>query len=396
MCLIIHKPAGKTIPASVVDSAFNANSDGFGIMWYEPKDKTYGYFKALYKTLAPIKKLLDRLVPYEAGIHFRLKTHGNISIPNCHPIPILLDKDDGRTSLFMHNGVFGGAPDVVPIESDTFALCKYMLNPIFKAQPFAIEKDSALYQIIDKLAGVSNRVLVLDSKTPSKFIRFGYWSERDGIYYSNLIGQSHVVHVTYPQASFPPYQSPRYSVTFPPTVSTTSPAIVKPHALLDAAQLGSIATLNKIQIDTLQEDITRDPQIIGDFLKGLWGRIHASQDSTIPTPFLKASLSVLEEVVGGLPYEEDMMGVDLPTTYAWSWINVFDLAYVNLSYVPHLFALRFSPLFPRPWDYTRTEFNGSILCDKSTIVAFNVKKSIAKRIIKNAYMRERELKCSNG
>lgn len=156
------------------------NSDGGGIAWVEDGvvkfRKGIGYRK--------IWKITKRINP-PALIHFRIATAGGVTPLLCHPFPIngeaTLDTEGEADTVLMHNGHW----------NDWRKTClKLTVNRdlTFPKGPWS---DSRAMAWLASSAG-STVLELLDEKIAlltgnKKLTLFGsYWSERDGIFYSNL------------------------------------------------------------------------------------------------------------------------------------------------------------------------------------------------------------------
>lgn len=180
MCLIIHKPAGISIPSDLIRTAWDDNPDGAGIMYHG--DDGPKVYKVLPRDWADpaqhIEKVLAELESREAGIHFRWRTHGPVDQSNTHPVPI-----PGTGGYLMHNGIISGLGDhydtVRSIMSDT---AFYTLTTLQNA-PGADQKD--FWEIVGQDVGSYNRMLIMDAA--GRFLRVNdkQWSMYKGLMLSN-------------------------------------------------------------------------------------------------------------------------------------------------------------------------------------------------------------------
>ena len=185
MCLIIHKPAGVTVPQSLIESAWADNSDGAGIM-YQSDDGGAAVFKLLPKQdidpAGKLSTLLAALEDREVGIHFRWRTHGPINHDNTHPYAL----PEGRGWL-MHNGIIApqtlgpSYKNVADILSDTGF---YILSTL-QGAPGA--DDPGFWEIIGKDVGSYNKMLVLDAAGRFLRVNEGQWEDYRGLKLSNLL-----------------------------------------------------------------------------------------------------------------------------------------------------------------------------------------------------------------
>lgn len=177
MCQAIVKPAGLSIAKSVLQCAWNANSDGAGFaVRHEGKveiHKGYTKFKAFWKAYRHYEEL-------DCLIHFRYATHGGIDIDNCHPFPI------GQEAAMIHNGILSRfLPSQHEKRSDTRLLIEDFIVPSWKASGKSVHSyltSPEIVSLIEKLIG-HNKLAAL---TPHGFIILneilGEWSE--GVWYS--------------------------------------------------------------------------------------------------------------------------------------------------------------------------------------------------------------------
>jgi predicted glutamine amidotransferase len=171
MCLIIHKPVGQTIPAWIVESAHEYNSDGVGIMHNGHFDKW-----ANIKT-SSVNKKLAKLKETELAIHFRFATHGSVDRDNAHPYPL----SDG--GLLMHNGILSKyAKSSTKGKSDTANFVTSFVNPRLKKMRKNEPMKKALADIESE--GWGNRFAIMDSA--NNIHRLGQWSQYEGLNFSNL------------------------------------------------------------------------------------------------------------------------------------------------------------------------------------------------------------------
>ncbi len=98
MCIIIHKPAGVTLPLSTVLRAYQRNDDGWGLIARTPSgllvNRDYGTHAD-----GTLLDMYASLQDYEVTLHCRIGTSGDLSILNTHPFNV-------HNHLWMfHNGV---------------------------------------------------------------------------------------------------------------------------------------------------------------------------------------------------------------------------------------------------------------------------------------------------
>jgi hypothetical protein len=176
MCLIVYSPAGTLFDYETFDCAQTLNSDGIGIM------SAWGVEKFLGPTAGDeawhyLRDLEDKGVPY--GIHFRMATHGDVSLDNCHPFSA--PRSD---AYVMHNGIIRSTATLATsVRSDT----ALFVEKFMKSAPGPDRSHhEAYFRRISRLIGESNTLLVFHSHTAEFTIcneDVGVWL--DDHWYSN-------------------------------------------------------------------------------------------------------------------------------------------------------------------------------------------------------------------
>ena len=182
MCIIIYKPKGKRLKKEILEECHRCNKDGMGYMY--PMDgkvhieKELTDFKKFYKAYEQkfVKTNLDLKVPIVW--HFRIKTHGDISLENCHPFHI-----NGSTDMaFAHNGYISNVDTPTgSIKSDTVIFRDLILNNM----PKKWFNNKALVLLLTKFIN-TNKLAFLDKFGNVNILNKDLGQEdKDGIWYSN-------------------------------------------------------------------------------------------------------------------------------------------------------------------------------------------------------------------
>tara|TARA_R100001594_G_scaffold140495_1_gene185638 strand:+ start:1525 stop:2631 length:1107 start_codon:yes stop_codon:yes gene_type:complete len=164
MCLIIKTDNPNKLNLNLLETAYNNNSDGFGVMFYN-KGKLHTQ-KIAPKTFKDIEKLWakykDLNVPM--GLHFRFNTNGDTSRAMSHPFQILSKaKGDDRDMWVMHNGPQLPTPMIDDNKSDTHQFIKWVLRPQLSANPKLLY-NAEWQEMIEELIG-TDKLLFLDGNT---------------------------------------------------------------------------------------------------------------------------------------------------------------------------------------------------------------------------------------
>ena len=165
MCLIIKANNPKELDLNLMECAYQNNSDGFGVMFYNrgkvhthkivPKD-----FQDIHKMWKDYKDLNTQV-----GIHFRFTTAGNTCRDLSHPFQVLRKGENGadRDLWVMHNGAKLPTPMIDKDKSDTHQFIKWVIRPQLLNNPNLLY-NAEWTESLEDLIG-SDKLLFLDGKT---------------------------------------------------------------------------------------------------------------------------------------------------------------------------------------------------------------------------------------
>jgi len=183
MCLIITGKSSQ-VRATLLETKgmlkdiYTSNSDGIGYM-YGTKDGLK-VVKFLPKSMADAEACIKRMPSDERdiAIHFRMTTHGDTDLTNCHPYDVVL----GYIAM-MHNGVLHTGNKADESKSDTWHFIKdYLASPIAE-HPDMIFNDSFLTMVADFIA--NNRFVFMNGEGRMSHVNFDQGIEHDGMWFSN-------------------------------------------------------------------------------------------------------------------------------------------------------------------------------------------------------------------
>jgi len=185
MCILIHHPANISFSDELLNDFYEYNSDGFGAMYSEGGKlvvvKTLGKpqeINALYK---------DALKGRECIIHYRMKTHGDIDMDNCHPYKV-------TDEIWMaHNGILSMGNPIDKAKSDTWHFIKFILRPALEANP-ALLFDPDYQTYLEEMIGSSNKFAFMHSSGESVVINYDAGVEHEGAWLSNTYAWSAHLH----------------------------------------------------------------------------------------------------------------------------------------------------------------------------------------------------------
>ena len=170
MCLIIQTDKPKQLSTRLLETAYENNSDGFGVMFVN-KGKLHTH-KIVPKTFKDIEKIWDKYKSMDIpmGIHFRFATNGDTNKAMSHPFQVLSRaKGDDRDMWVMHNGPQLPTPMIDSNKSDTHQFVKWVLRPQLSANPNLLH-NAEWQEMIEDLIG-TDKLLFLDGKT-KEFVIF--------------------------------------------------------------------------------------------------------------------------------------------------------------------------------------------------------------------------------
>jgi hypothetical protein len=171
MCVILYKAKRRFVSDEIIRTCWKNNPHGAGAMWFgNGKVETFKVhmdegvekFIEMYHAIKPEKK--------RVALHFRIATHGDKSLSNCHPHRV---NDD---MWLVHNGIISNIP-TKGAESDTAAFAR-----LLGGLPEGWEKNRDQTMLIDMSIGWSKIVLF---KAPSTVLFWGEGVMDKGIWYSN-------------------------------------------------------------------------------------------------------------------------------------------------------------------------------------------------------------------
>lgn len=156
MCVLIHKPAGITVPGDLLRAAAALNSDGFGLMGITEAGQVLVHRQPRVD-VSTLGDRLDDLRTAELALHLRRRTYGGRSACNAHPFEI----DDGV--YLMHNGELR-LPVQNPEHSDTWHFVSEVLRPIARRWP-GLVGSKPFARLLDTVLAPDNRMVLFDTRS---------------------------------------------------------------------------------------------------------------------------------------------------------------------------------------------------------------------------------------
>jgi hypothetical protein len=192
MCVIVYKPAGKTIGRDILKLCWDKNPDGGGLMY-----ALNGRLKIIrgmmdwgkYEEILD-DKIGDMIESVPMIFHFRIATHGSVKPANCHPFVV------NKGIAMAHNGVLT-CVDVPKNEdvSDTEMFIRSFLGPLSSRMTGGLKiddlKNDALNTMIQKTIS-GNKLAFMDKRGEVAIINesMGMWGSAgddgyEGVWFSN-------------------------------------------------------------------------------------------------------------------------------------------------------------------------------------------------------------------
>lgn len=170
MCIaILHTAGSNPLSEEMLQNCQANNPDGMGLAWVENQE--IKIWKSL-KNLGLFKRKYHRAVELNSNIllHFRIQTHGDVNLANCHPYTIPNHPD----LVLIHNGTIKGTGAKTIGHSDT----KAFINQVLSKLPAGFHLDKTMQHLIEERIGFS-RIVFLDSKNRVRIFnqKKGDWKE---------------------------------------------------------------------------------------------------------------------------------------------------------------------------------------------------------------------------
>lgn len=176
MCIIMYAPSKVKISEENLRNAFEYNSDGAGVMYYDREGnvhykKGFNKFSKLWNFFDSLDDSLPR------AVHCRIATSGKVATKTCHPFPITDKVEDmgeaegvSKYGCLMHNGIFS------KYTPDKGMMCDYSDSMYYTAKVIYPLRDIIMNEgVLRLLQDMTSRVLLFLPKF--KILKFGSWEQ---------------------------------------------------------------------------------------------------------------------------------------------------------------------------------------------------------------------------
>lgn len=172
MCLIVHKPPGRTVPLALMLESFDNNPDGLG--WMHSGHAVEKMHAPRARDVKDLTRALNgRLRDTEVAVHFRWRTHGDIDTRNTHPYAL------ARGGWLMHNGMLSAGSWFDPALSDTWHYVNFDLE-----HADAVATDPVWRETAGRI-GPGNKFLVMGPDGAMHVVNRGSGIAYQGLWLSN-------------------------------------------------------------------------------------------------------------------------------------------------------------------------------------------------------------------
>lgn len=176
MCILIHHPINTQFAVEQLQDFYNKNPDGFGAI------VKHGDTVEVIKSVGKIDEIIElyqtQVSGREAVIHFRMKTHGDIDLANCHPYEVV------PGIWLAHNGILSTGNAADPRMSDTWHYIQDFLKPMLEHDPSMLFNQGFQKMIASHISG-SNKFGFMTQEGEVVIINKDLGVEHKGVWYSN-------------------------------------------------------------------------------------------------------------------------------------------------------------------------------------------------------------------
>ena len=173
MCIICVKPEGMELQDEVLQTMWDSNSHGAGLMYAKDGQLT------VKKGLMTFEEFLAAYKPIEQNklvLHFRIRTHGEKDASMTHPFEV------DNNLAFVHNGVISGMGNQT--HSDTWEFNEKIVKTLRASVSNFLQIDPIIDLISSKIG--ASKLVFMDNQGNTSIINEKYGEQSsDGIWFSN-------------------------------------------------------------------------------------------------------------------------------------------------------------------------------------------------------------------
>jgi hypothetical protein len=192
MCLLIKQPATTNFHDEWIADFYQRNQDGIGIMYAQAG--LLHYVKELPRNAEEAVKFYRKHAEgRDCFIHFRMQTHGDVDLTNCHPYPVQGFEEFGPEEdplLLMHNGILSSGNDADTSKSDTWHYIRDYLRPILAGRT-DVAFTPAFIKMVGGHIGSNNKFALMDSEGRMAIVNESAGVQFQGAWLSNTYAWSY-------------------------------------------------------------------------------------------------------------------------------------------------------------------------------------------------------------
>lgn len=171
MCIAILKPSDKILDKDLLQACADNNPDGCGFAYNDGDKiiiKKFMEFNSFWKEYKKVQENKTML------IHFRIATHGNVELANCHPFKL------NNHMALIHNGIISGYGSKTENLSDT----RDFIDKVIGNISYKMWKNPSFIKLVESAIGYS-KFVILDNKSNYYIVneKKGEWV--NGVWFSN-------------------------------------------------------------------------------------------------------------------------------------------------------------------------------------------------------------------
>lgn len=160
MCLLMSIPKTSIFTDDFLKGCYRLNSDGLGVMFAD--ENGLNILRILPNSEDDVIQFWRKNVEgRDCAVHFRMRTHGDINLDNCHPYQVL-SAADGYPLWMAHNGVLHTGNAANTKYSDTHHYIQDYLRPLLVRNP-AMFMEPAFQELVASHIGTGNKFILMDA-----------------------------------------------------------------------------------------------------------------------------------------------------------------------------------------------------------------------------------------
>ncbi len=181
MCIIIAKHEGQEFNMDKVKFSQTSNEDGYGAMWYNGSLQTFHTLS--FESYLTFLENNNNLKDYNAVLHLRYATVGEVTSEGCHPFDIGMGQLMHNGTIFSYKPAYND-PDKTKSDSSNLALT---IKSLVASSSLKVLRSDGFNTIMEGILGSTiNRCVIMDKSGDVHIYNEALGNIVDGIWYSNM------------------------------------------------------------------------------------------------------------------------------------------------------------------------------------------------------------------